>query len=280
MKNLLVLAGLALALPAFAEAPADGLYVLFDGKSEQRVKGADGREFGIGSRLGPEVQEAKLRSIDNANTEYWLQLTFAFGELQGMSQMILVVNGTGYPQASSGSDAGKSESLGFPVSGRENAKAVAEHFKIKPVLRAHPGHQLAVTFVPSQKEFAAAGPKMVTLRIENVGAKPVFFQAGGRNRAERDNQFVFRATDGQKPLPDIGSDNHFGGLSVIRELKAGEVFEQEVDLAKWFAFEKPGIFTVHGSWLLSFFESREYTHVAWEDWATAEFVVRVGAKAK
>ncbi|MCE9584544.1 MAG: hypothetical protein K8T20_18805, partial [Planctomycetes bacterium] len=88
------------------------------------------------------------------------------------------------------------------------------------------------------------------------------------------------ASDGDKALPDIGSDQHFGGLSVIHELKPGEVFEKEVDLAKWFSFVKAGVYFVHGSYHLDFFETKTYTQPVWEDWATADFEVRIAEKAK
>jgi hypothetical protein len=256
MKTMLLVLGLACA--ALAEAPADGMYLRSDAADANKAKATNGRDVGIGEKCSYEIKDGRLTSRDNQNREFSLSLKTPFAKELDAIRHVLVVKGKAYGQSSSGSEANTFSWLDFQVSGKDNADAVAAFFGIKPELRVHPGHQLAVTFVPSQKEFDSAGPKTVTLRIENVGAKSVFFQVGGRNRAARDNQFVFRATNGDKALPDIGADNHFGGLSTIRELKPGEVFEQGVDLAKWFALEKPGTYFVHGSWLLEFFESREY----------------------
>ena len=277
MRTILWAIGLAgaLVLPAAAEEDGDGLFALAEETAARKVTAADGRVFGLGERLTHEVQEAQLTSRDNSNREYALQLKFPFVEDLGRARTVLVVKGTAYVQSSSGSEAEKSSSLGFQVSGMENAEAVAAHFGIKPKFRAHPGHRLSVSFVPAEKEFGVDGAKTVTLRIENVGETAVFFEVGGRNRAARDNQFVFRATDGNRTLPDVGSDQHFGGISTIRELKPGEVFERPVDLALWFSFEKAGTFFVHGSYHLDFFESRKYTEPLWEDWATADFQVRI-----
>ncbi|MBI2921092.1 MAG: hypothetical protein HYY18_08415 [Planctomycetes bacterium] len=282
MRKILWAIGLAgaLVLPAAAEEDGDGLFALGDATAARKATAADGRVIGLGDRLTHEVQEARLTSRDNANREYALQLKFPFIEDLGRTRTVLVVKGTAHLQSSSGSEADKSSSLGFQVSGRENAEAVAAHFGIKPKFRVHPGHRLSVSFVPAEEEFGVEGAKTITLRIENVGETAVYFQVGGRNRAARDNQFVFRATDGDKPLPDIGSDQHMGGISTIRELKPGEVFEHPVDLALWFSFEKPGTFFVHGSYHLDFFESRKYTEPLWEDWATAEFRVRIRPEEK
>ncbi|MEK7468445.1 MAG: hypothetical protein AAB074_13630 [Planctomycetota bacterium] len=278
MKTMLLVLGLACA--ALAEAPDDGVYVRSEAKDAKKAVAPDGREVGLGEKCAFEIQEARITSQDNPNREFWLTLKVPFAEGLDTFRHVLVVKGRAWLQTGSGTEARTASWLDFPISGKENAEAVAAHFKIKPALRTHPGHLLAVSFVPKQKEFDADGAKIVTLRIENVGSKTVFFQDGGRNRAARDNQFVFRATDGDKVLPDIGSDAHLGGLSVIRELKPGEIFEKEIDLAKWFALEKPGVAFVHGSFLLEFSESREYKHTVWEDWATAEFLVRINEKAK
>ncbi|KAF0243997.1 MAG: hypothetical protein FD180_2886 [Planctomycetota bacterium] len=278
MKTILL--SLALACAALGETTEDGIYLRSEAAEAKKVAGTDGREYGLGEKCAFEIKQARITSQDNANLEFWVSLKVPFQEGLDSFKHVLVVKGKAFGQSGSGSEANTASWINFPVSGKENAEAVAAHFGTKPALRAHPGHQLAVSFIPSRKEFDAGDPKTVTLRIENVGAKTVFFQVGGRNRAARDNQFVFRATNGDKPLPDVGSDAHLGGLSVIRELKPGDVHEQEIDLAKWFAFEKAGTYFVHGSYVLEFFESREYTQVAWEDWATAEFLVRIAEKRK
>ncbi|NUN50181.1 MAG: hypothetical protein HUU15_15240 [Candidatus Brocadiae bacterium] len=277
MRHILRAAALSCAFLSFAraDAPADGLYIGTDDSEAPTVSG-----LGLGKACRYEILEARLDSRDNLNREFHLSLTLPFSKDLGTMWHVLVVGGNAWPAIGAGSDADRTSSMSFSVSGREEAEAVAEYFRIKPRLRAHPGHQLSVSFVPTREAFETGGAAVTTLRIANLGAKSVFFQDGGRNRAARDNQFVFRATDGDKALPDIGSDAHLGGLSVIRELKPGEVFEKEIDLAKWFAFGKPGVVSVHGSFLLEFFESREAGHVVWEDWGTAAFEVRIREKGK
>jgi hypothetical protein len=89
---------------------------------------------------------------------------------------------------------------------------------------------------------------MVTWRIVNVGTNVVSFMQGGRNRAARDNQYIFSARSGGKHVEDVGTSFHFGGLAALRVLKPGDVFEDKVSLQKWFSFEKAGMYELHGSY--------------------------------
>jgi hypothetical protein len=58
-------------------------------------------------------------------------------------------------------------------------------------------------------------------------------------------------------VPDIGSNVHFGGLATPRVLEPGGVFEDEIDLSKWFAFEEKGSYEVLGSYEIDVPRSRQ-----------------------
>jgi len=62
-------------------------------------------------------------------------------------------------------------------------------------------------------------------------------------------------------------------------LSPGEVFEDKISLSKWFAFDKPGMYVIHGSYYLDFHdpdaESLLWWRTIWEDYASAEFTVRI-----
>jgi hypothetical protein len=273
MKTLLAFAFLA-AVSAAGE-PMDGLYAPSDDAAAAKLG-----DYLVGERLDLNILRADVVSQDNANTRFRVSLRVPYVRELESERLILFVGGRTWRQWGSGSEAEKTSFLDFDIDGGEAADEVAAYFKVTPVLRKHPGHRLSSRFVPARTDFVAGDAKTATLRIENHGDRSVFFQDGGRNRGERDCQFVFRATDGVTPLADVGNDMNFGGISTIRELKPGETFEKEVDLEKWFSLGKGGNYLLLGAYRLEFFPTAEYTHVVWEDWATAEFMVRVKDKGK
>jgi hypothetical protein len=189
---------------------------------------------------------------------------------------VLVLDETAYKQNGSGSSQDAFCSLSFSIQGQEKAEEVAKHYSIQPRYRVHPGYQLAVGFFPEWGKFIQGEEIKVTLRIKNVGNGPVAFQKGGRNRAPRDNQYSFLGIYQGKTVPDKGSSFHFGGLSYRAILKPGEVFEDEVDLTQWFAFEKTGPYQILGSYYMSFSDpADDFGRTIWEDYITAEFWIQV-----
>jgi hypothetical protein len=116
----------------------------------------------------------------------------------------------------------------------------------------------------------------VMLEIVNLGGTPVAFMAGGKNRGERDNQFGFTAYDGLAAVPDTGSPVHFGGLSSKVTLGPGETWKKEVDLRKWFSFEKRGVYEVTGTYEINFVDLNDQDwFVVWQDYATSSFFVTI-----
>jgi hypothetical protein len=58
------------------------------------------------------------------------------------------------------------------------------------------------------------------------------------------------------------------------------VFEDRVDLADWFAFDRPGTYQLLGSYYMAFCDPDDDSWwTVWEDHATAEFVVVIGGDA-
>jgi hypothetical protein len=117
------------------------------------------------------------------------------------------------------------------------------------------------------------------MRIRNVAENTVAFIKGGGNLAARDNQYAFSARLRGKQVNDIGTSLDFGGLACRKTLKPGEVFEDKVDLRKWFAFDRLGTYEMLGSYYMEFNDpARDDWHTVWEDYATAEFTVRVAER--
>jgi hypothetical protein len=260
--------------------PDDGFYLLSQGKTPKEIVIQSGQKIFLGEKQTLKVQNSTLSSMNNQNTEFYLSVTIPYDPNIGSSNHILIVNGTAYRQ--NGSLSSQKEqiyNLHFPISGRKNAEQVADYFKTSIFYRKHPGHQLLVSFTPTKQEYDIAEDVIVTLRIKNVGEKSFSFLKGGRNRAARDNQYIFSAYYKGKQVGDIVSSFHSGGMAIVYSLKPGEVFEDTVNLSKWFAFDKLGMYQVFGSYYLDFKnpDKNEFRTI-WEDYSSADFTVTIRQK--
>jgi hypothetical protein len=147
------------------------------------------------------------------------------------------------------------------------------------VYRRHPHHNLLVSFVPTKKKFNIGDEVTATLRIKNVGVTTISFMKGGRNRAARDNQYVFSARLAGTQIDDLGTSFHFGGIAVKRVLKPQEVFDDNISLSKWFAFDKEGMYQIHGAYYLDFIDPEsEQWNTIWDDYVSADFTVTIREK--
>lgn len=142
--------------------------------------------------------------------------------------------------------------------------------------RRHPGHKMAVQFIPAKDSFSIDEPVMVTLKIQSIGDVPFKFMRGGRQRGARDNQFAFSAEQNGRVLPDVGDPVNWGGLGTYVNLDPGADVEIPVELTKWFKFTEPGVVLLRGSYSMDFAdpESTDYFKI-WEDFACAEFSIRI-----
>ena len=286
-----------------ADQPGDGIYLWSKDGSVPPITSQDGKKMFLGARQDLKIQSLDLSSRNNANTRFDLSLTLPYDKNIGPSSYILIVSGTAYRQIASGAgqenaSQGLKSSISFRILGDENARQVSQYLKTPIIYRKHPRHNLLVSFTPTKQEFsmgdevtlceaATAMPWRVTkqefsmgdevtatLQITNVGTNTISFLQGGRNRAERDNQYVFSARYNCKQVEDIGTSGHTGGLGTYRVLKPGEVFEAKIGLSKWFSFDKAGTYEVHGSYYLDFIDpDAESRRTIWEDYVSADFIV-------
>ena len=264
--------------PSLAVDVQDGLYVV--GPGQRTVTVPEGRTVTLERRLDDNPGIATIISISNDNSRFQLQLERQAPFPVEYGSLVLCVAGRAVRFDSYGTSNGRAFTYSGTFKGEDTARVYGAFLKTTPRLRTHPGHLLLVRFRPLKPSASAGEAFVVTLELKNVGSRAVSFLVGGRNRGERDNQFGFTASDGVHIIPDTGSPIHFGGLGYFHTVKAGEVFAKEVDLAKWFRFDRPGTYTVVGSYYLEFRDSVEPGHfVIWEDYPTAEFLVRVEARA-
>ncbi len=259
-----------------ADQPNDGIYLRAQGEPAPWIKSQDGQKIFLGAKQTLKIQKSELSSQNNGNTRFYLSVTIPYDESIGPSTYILIVAGTAYRQSGSGSSQKNTSSLDFYMSEETKAKQVSQYMKTPIVHRRHPRHNLRVSFTPTKQKSSVGEEVSATLRITNVGTNTISFMKGGRNRAARDNQYVFSARYNGRQVEDIGTSYHFGGIAVRRVLKPGEVFEDKISLSKWFSFDKAGMYEVHGSYCLDFNDpDAESWRTIWEDYVSADFTVRI-----
>ena len=277
MKKIITITVLLACTGLFAaDKPENGFYLRDKDNPTQSIRSQDGRRVFLGEKQSLKIQASSISSSNNANTRFSLTVTVPYDEKIGPSSYVLIVDGKAYRQMGSGSSQKKTSSLSFCISGKKNAGQVSKFLKTPVVYRRHPRHNFLVSFTTAKDEFHVGEEVTVTLRIENVGVHDVAFMKGGRNRAARDNQYIFSARYRGKQVDDIGTSNHFGGIAVRKVLKPGDVFEDRISLSKWFAFDKPGFYQIHGSYYLDFNDSDKKSYMTiWEDYVSADFHVNI-----
>ena len=264
-----------------ADQPEDGIYLRAEDEPAPVIVSEDGRRIFLGASHKLKIEKGEFFSQDNANTRFSLSLTVPYDKSIEPSSYILLVSGNAYPQSGSGSSGEESSSLNFLIQGEDEAKQVSTYLATPLNYRAHPRHTLLASYSPARREYFPGDEVTATLRIQNVGTNTVAFMKGGRNRAARDNQYVFSAQLQGKQVKDIGTSGHFGGLASKRVLKPGEAFEDTISLGKWFAFDSPGWYEIHGSYYLNFIDPLpDSWSTIWEDYVSADFTVTVNEPEK
>ena len=259
---------------AVAEDIADGIYLRSTAETPQSLLSDRGRKIFLGEKRTFEWKSRSFNSQNNENTDFNLSLSVPFDEAMKSSSFVLVIDGKVYHQSGSGSSGKESSSFDFLISGDENAKAVSTSLNLPITYRRHPGHKFLVSFVSSKKKFGVGEKVTAKLRIQNVGSNTVSFWDGGYDRGPRNNQFIFSAFRNFKPVEDMGSSFNGGGFTHLQKLKPEAIFEKEVCLSDWFAFDEPGIYDVHGAFILRFIDpDSEKLGLIWEDYAAADFYV-------
>jgi hypothetical protein len=277
MKVIIALLLLTATATHGAEASVgDGLYVSAPITAARSVRSQDGREVSPGAKQELQILDKQLRSEGNANTSFALSLTIPFDASVGPGSYVLAVAGTVYRQTSSGASGEQTSSLHFRIVGEDRAGEVARYLDLPIERFRHPGHRLHVTFSPTRPTFARGEQVTATLRIVNLGTEPVAFMKGERNRALRDNQYVFTAYRWGEQVPDIGSSAHSGGLAARVVLQPGAAFEDTVSLSLWFDFREAGLYEIHGLYRLGFVDPASRPLLPfWRDFASAEFTVAI-----
>jgi hypothetical protein len=265
-----------------AKAPADGIYLVREKGDGPKVKRNDtGDELVLGKRLTETFGAAAIHSDTNDNSRFRVDLKGAgpFAPGEPLASFALIIGGRCFMVYShSDRERDGTCSLGSVIHGEDVARSVAKTLNTRPTLRTHPGHRLLVTWTPDKASYAIGEPIMLTLKIKNVGDRPIAFFNGGRQRGARDNQFdftAFRSGGEGKAVPDTGDPTNFGGVASLPALQPGEVFTKSAPLDSWFKFQAPDTYQITGTYRLEIHDPNESARPHWQDFATGECQVRV-----
>jgi HEAT repeat protein len=110
---------------------------------------------------------------------------------------------------------------------------------------------LEMGFEPEQSELVFGEPLLAAFVVKNTSDKPFTYVLGGDQRGTgRHNHFKITAVDVKgSALPDPKADKDgnvpdFGGLSWLREIKAGATDRLPLDLGQFRSFTEFGVYTV------------------------------------
>lgn len=286
---LLFCAMLTLITPLLASDSTNstGLYYVSTNETGQTVETAGGSTIRLAEKAPMQILKANVYSENNANTDFlvWLSTSdYPVDPTTGAmpKPVMLRVGNRAYSCNGSGGRTGMYNDMQFNIKGQNEAETAARSLFVGCILRKPPGYKFLATFTPEKSAFTLNEPVLAMLSIKNLDDRTISFPNGGSQRGYRNNQFGFRTMfNYAKPVADIGDPVNFGGLVQQVNLKPGKTFETEVDLKKWFAFDKAGTYAIHGFYGLNFFapgdgpESFSPQNILWSDYASDDFTVTI-----
>jgi len=276
----------------------DGLYYLSSVQSVPEVRTepeawTDGAAtIRVGEEAGLKILKAFVYSENNANTEFGIRLNTSDYPVDPKSgkpsnPVVLKVGNHWYSCFGWGGKSGGPDNfLEFKAHNQDDAEAIAESLAVPCHLRSPPGYKIFVQFLPLKTAYGTNEPTIVTFKIQNLDERTIIFQRGGMQRGSRDNQYGFRAqlsnrTGVRKAVPDVGNAMSFGGISVHVPIKPGEIFEDQIDLKKWFSFDQIGNYYIHGFYFVEFYQTLLDKDTfapeteRWSDYLSADFTIVV-----
>jgi hypothetical protein len=285
--------------------PTNGLYYRTMDQSAPVVQNepatwTDGRGSMYISRMADiKILGARISSVNNENTLFSVILKTSEYHADPKSvfdsrPFVLRVGKHWYSQGTGGWNSneefgvydiaqtnGEYNMVEFVVLSEGDAQELARWLSVPCRLRSPPGYKLLAQFIPSKTEFNTNEPVIVKFQLKNLDERTVIFKRGGQQEGSRDNQYSFRAMMYDHIVPDVGNPMNFGGPCNLAPLDSGKAFEDQIDLKKWFAFDNPGTYMIHGFYQLDFYqpplnkETFWTGNQIWRDYASADFTIVV-----
>lgn len=229
---------------------------------------------------------AKLRSVNNDNTVYQLDIEFPFSE-QGERNRYLVTRGVAVSVTYGNKVDQQNDSdvwhhwynqLQVDSTQADAMQALVAGLKAIQIDRSHPGHVLRTHWKPTTRVFRIGEPVVLQMTLTNAGQEPVSFYDGGMQRGSRNNQFDFICRSGGRgpALPDAGDPMNFGGMAQKITLQPEESLTKEIDITKWFQFKDNGTYDVIGLFHLELQPVEgDNWRVLWEDIAVGQCQISI-----
>lgn len=262
-----------------ADPPVDGIYLLSKNESAPVIINQDGEKLRVGNKQEYNITNKKMYSRNNANTMYHLELTAPHDDEISHLSHVLIVSGVAFKQCFTVITPNTDTTIGFTVFGDANAKQVSQYIRTPIIQRKHPRHTICVSITPQKNAFNIGENVCISLKINNVGDNVISFRHGEWNRGtNRNDQYTFLARLDGIQVDDVYSGSNLGerGQSRVVILKPGESFKDEVNLNKWFAFDKHGTYQILGSYHMEFSDpDPNKTGMIWDDFASAHFNIRI-----
>ena len=264
----------------------NGLYHSSTQENAPTIQLANGSSVRLGGKAIIQIFKARVYSLNNDNTNFLVSLTTAD---EGNNNKNLIVSGPvvlrvgdhGYSFAGGNGYAGRYDEMQFQIPNDNEAKAAAQWLSVECTLRANPGYKIHPGFVPAKSEFHTNEPVLVKFVMKNLDDRTISCGRETHHRNSRNHQFDFQATFSDKPVADVGDAEDWGDFWGQLDLKPGEAIEEQIDLNRWFAFDKPGTYAIHGVYHLVFYQRGDTSErympwtVMWNDKASADFTVVV-----
>jgi hypothetical protein len=282
---------------------SNGLYYRSTNQSDPVVQNepatwTDGRgSMHIGRIADIKILGARISSVNNENTRFSVILKTSDYQVDSKSvfdsrPFVLRVGKHWYSQGTGGWNSngvfgeydtaqtnGENNMVEFMVLSEGDAQELARWLAVPCRLRSPPGYKLLAQFIPSKTEFNTNEPVTVKFQLNNLDDRTITFKRGGQQEGSRDNQYDFQAMMWDHVVPDVGSPMNFWGPCSSVSLDSGKAFEDQIDLKKWFAFDKPGTYMIHGFYQLDFYQTPLNKETfwtgnqIWRDYASADFTV-------
>jgi hypothetical protein len=288
----------------------NGLYHLSSRENAPTIQLANGSSVRLGEKALIQIFKARVYSLNNGNTNFEVRLATSGrwnnpNTLFVSGPVVLRVGDHGYAFAGGDGDAGRYDEMLFKIPNEDEAKTAAQWLSVECALRSNPGYKIHTEFVPAKSEFHTNEPVLVKFVMKNLDDRTIAFQRGGRYLGSRNNEFGFRATLSDKPVAEVSdpadSKDSLGAFDFepgkpieeqfdeftlrvhgrVGALEPQKAIEEQIDLKKWFAFDKAGTYAIHGFYGLDFcrhgVEDKEFLpwNVMWNDEASADFTVVV-----
>ncbi len=267
----------------------NGFYVLENEGKGEVVERVGGGKLPVGQFVANHFGEAKIWSVNNQNSKFYIMFSHA-GPIPpeaDQKRLMMIIDGLAEPVSSTRRVAGGFVEMMVMIESREAAEKMAKIFNVEIQRRKHPGHKIVGEFRPTKETWNPGETVTLEMTLHNVGEVPFTFENGGKQRGYRNNQFRFIAWpvgNRKQPLPDVGSRDDHGGISNPVTIAPGASFKSTVELTRWFAFQEPQTYEITCLFEVPIYGSPDefgrVGHPLWNDFIVGECNIHIEAAGK